>query len=98
MTSRASSEIAVASVYCRLGSHVEPSERLSGYDVVLLRSVAFWLLTCCSRATPCSASFHQPYCAMPSRGIAGDTLLFIWLAFSASVIRETRSAARSAGE
>ncbi len=35
---------------------------------------------------------------MPSRGMAAARLLFIWLAFSARVSRDTRSAARSSGE
>ena len=35
---------------------------------------------------------------MPRRGMAAAWLLFICDAFSCSVIRETRSAARSSGE
>ena len=46
---------------------------------------------------PWFASFHQPHAATPSREIAGGLLESICAAFSAVVIRETRSAARSAG-
>ena len=55
-------------------------------------------LSSCSRATPCRASFHHPHCGTPRLGIAGEKLLFICDAFWASVIRDTRSAARSANE
>ena len=66
--------------------------------MVFVRNPAFALLVCESSATPCSASFHQPYCGTPSREIAGEMLLSVCEAFSASVIRDTRSAARSLNE
>jgi hypothetical protein len=47
-----------------------------------------------ARATPCSASFHQSYAGKPRRSIAGAAFC-ICAAFSSSVIRDTRSAARS---
>src|SRR5438132_1108064 len=46
------------------------------------------------RATPCSASFHQLYCGMPSRSIAGATS-FICETFSSRVMRLTRSCTRT---
>jgi hypothetical protein len=72
-------------------------DRSDGYDVVLVRVVAFPLGVRVDAFTPWLDSFHQPQAATPSRGIAGARLLSICPAFSAVVIRETRSAARSAG-
>ena len=97
-TSRASSEIALASRYIRPGSQLDPSDRSIGYDVVFVRIVALPLGFVCRRETPCSASFHQPYAGIPSRGIAGAWLDTVCDAFSASVMRDTRSAARSENE
>jgi hypothetical protein len=51
---------------------------------VLVSVVALPLLVSCERETPCSASFHQPHAATPSRGIAGAWLLIICDAFSAA--------------
>src|SRR5690606_35493587 len=47
-----------------------------------------------ARATPCRASFHQSYAGRPRRSIAGESFC-ICAAFSSSVIRDTRAAARS---
>src|SRR5947209_3137414 len=96
--SRASSLILPASWYTRSGFQVLPIDRSEGYDVVLVRVVALALLLYCRALTPWLDSFHQPHEATPSRGIAGGLLLIICCAFSSSVMRETRSAARSAGE
>jgi hypothetical protein len=60
VTSRASSDIALASPYMMLGSQLEPSDRAIGYEVVLLKTVAFPLGLYCRRETACSASFHHP--------------------------------------
>lgn len=60
--------------------------------------VALALSSSCERETPCRASFHQPQGWTPSRGIAGERLEIVCDAFSDSVIRTTRSAARSANE
>jgi hypothetical protein len=65
--------------------------------VVFVRVVALPVGVIVEALTPWLDSFHQPQAAMPSRGIAGAWLLFISWAFSASDMRETRSAARSAG-
>ncbi len=72
-------------------------DRSEGYDVVLVSVVALPVGVIVEALTPWLASFHQPQAAMPSRGMAGARLLFISWAFSASDIRDTRSAARSAG-
>src|SRR5947209_1294779 len=48
--------------------------------------------------TPCWYSFHHAYSCTPRRGIGAASVLGSCEAFSASVIRDTRSAARSAGE
>src|SRR5580692_4727881 len=48
------------------------------------------------RATPCSASFHQLYAGTPRRGMAAAASC-IWLTFSSSVMRPTRSLARASG-
>ena len=48
--------------------------------------------------TPCSASLQYAYSATPSRGIAGAFVVDSCAAFSSSVIRDTRSAARSAND
>ena len=45
------------------------------------------------RATPCSASFHQLYCGIPRRAIAGATSC-ICDTFSSSVMCDTRSSTR----
>jgi hypothetical protein len=79
----------------RSGSQLEPIAWSIGYEVVFVSVVALPLASSCERETPCSASFHQPYCWTPSRGIAGAALELPCEAFSASVIRDTRSAARS---
>src|SRR5918911_2490540 len=96
--SRASSLILPASRYTRSGFQVLPIDRSDGYDVVLVRVVALPDGFNCRALTPWLDSFHQPHAATPSRGIAGARLLIICCAFSASVMRETRSAARSVGE
>ena len=67
--------------------------------MVLVSVVALALSRNCERETPCSASFHQPHGCTPRRGIAGERELeIVCEAFSDSVMRETRSAARSANE
>src|SRR5437899_1365284 len=97
-TSRASLEIIDASSFSSGGFQVEAAERATGYDVVFVSDVQFELFVSVSQETPCAASFHQPYAEMPRREIAGAMFEFACDAFSASVIRETRSAALSAGE
>ena len=74
-----------------------PIDRSDGYDVVLTRVVALPDGVSVEAFTPWLASFHQPHAATPRLGMAGARLLSICAAFSAVVIRETRSAARSAG-
>ena len=47
---------------------------------------------------PCWPSFQYVYCCTSSRGIAGALLECSWATFSASVMHDTRSAARSGKE
>src|SRR3954447_4997862 len=96
--SRASSLILPASWYTSSGFQVLPIDRSEGYEVVLVRVVALPEGFSCRALTPWLDSFHQPQSATPSRAIAGARLLIICCAFSASVIRDTRSVARSVGE
>ncbi len=95
--SRASSPISDASRYTRFGSQVLPIDRSEGYDVVLVSVVALPVGVIVEALTPWLDSFHQPQAAIPSRAMAGARELFISCAFSPRVIRDTRSAARSAG-
>jgi hypothetical protein len=48
--------------------------------------------------TPCCASLQYVYSCTPSRGIADALLVPSWAAFSARVMRATRSAARSGND
>ena len=66
--------------------------------MVLVSVVALPVGVSVEAFTPWFDSFHQPQAATPRRGMAGARLLSICWAFSSSVMRATRSAARSAGE
>ena len=55
-----------------------------------------WLVLAPSVLSPCWPSLQYVYCCTPSRGMAGALLVCSCSTFSGSVIRETRSAARSA--
>src|SRR3954447_15873032 len=101
---RASSEMAVVSRRMSSGSHVSDAERFVGKLVATTGFVmpVIGSLPCQSPPmnllTPCWASLQYAYEATPRRGIAGALDVDSWAAFSASVIRDTRSAARSSNE
>ena len=96
---RASSEIAVVSWYISCGSQDIVDAKFVGKLVACTPPVTPPLLVSANIVLmPCWPSLQYVYCWTPSRGIAGALLVFSWPTFSASVIRDTRSAARSANE
>ncbi|EYT81658.1 hypothetical protein CF54_18240 [Streptomyces sp. Tu 6176] len=97
---RASSEIAEPSWYWSSGSQAMEVARLVGKPVALMGqeppSPTFLPLP---RAwMPCRASFQYVYPWTPRAGMAGASLVMSWRIFWSSVIRATRSAARSSKE
>ncbi len=94
---RASSEIAVVAWYISSGSHVMELAKFVGKLVACTPPVAPPLFVSApSRLSPCWPSLQYVYCCTPSRGIAGALLVRSCNTFSPNVIRDTRSAARSA--